>query len=273
MTKDKIATVFALIASSLLLIVSAVAQEDSKTSKPADATAAPGKTTGGAGKIATSSAIVSKNKILITSATTPIDLARAAYMAQGGDKYRDLKSIVLTGSVDLFAPNSLQSLPGKFAIVTAGEKSRTELQSPVFNYRQISDGTRTYSSVAQMEMPPLNRFGINVLMKYDQPGYVVSAVPDNKKLRAFRITDPDGNATDFYIAQDTGRVMSFVVPYRGLTFGMDYKSFKEIDGVLVPLNFTQRLEMRQGAAFADFKVKDVKVDVEIADDMFAIPEP
>ena len=271
--KKKFVSTFALFALIVLVFASAFAQ-DNKPSTPQSTPDASGKVTGGAGKISTTPATsASTTRILITSATAPMDLARAAYAAQGGDKYRDLKSMLLTGSVDLYAPNSLQSVPGKFAIVTAGERSRTELQSVVFNYRQISDGTRTYSSVAQMELPPPNKFGISVLMKYNQPGYVVTALPDDKKLRAFRITDPEGNATDFFIAADTGRVMTFVVPYKGLTFGMDFKSFKEVDGVLVPSSFTERLEMRQGAGFADFKVKDVKLNPEIADDMFEIPEP
>jgi hypothetical protein len=101
---------------------------------------------------------------------------------------------------------------------------------------------------------------------------VVSALPDNKKLRCFRITDPEGNVTDFSVDLETGRVMSFVIPYNGLVFGQENKSFKEIDGVLVPYNFTQRLEMRQGAAYADFKSKDVKLNIELGEDMFEIPE-
>ena len=259
--------------TTLLLFFVNVSAQDVKPPTPNITPESSGKAGRGAGKITTPSLAIVPTRIVITSATTPNDLARAAYLAQGGDKYRDLKSMVLTGTVDLFAPNSLQSVPGKFAIVTSGERSRTEFQSPVFSYRQISDGTKTYTSVPGMEMPPPNRFGINVLMKYNQPGYAVTALPDAKKLRAFRITDPDGNATDFFISTETGRVMTFVVPYRGLTFGMDFKSVKEMEGVLVPNSFTQRLEMRQGAAFAEFKVKVVKLNQELADDMFEIPTP
>ena len=36
-------------------------------------------------------------------------------------------------------------------------------------------------------------------MKFDQPGYSVSAIPDKKKHRGFRITDSEGNVTDFYV--------------------------------------------------------------------------
>lgn len=255
----------ALFSLLLLFVVGAQAQDKTPAKQPST-TDAPG------GKIVTGTPKTATDKIVITATTSPADLARAAFMAQGGEKARNLKSMVLTGSVELYAPNSLQSVPGKFVIVTAGERSRTELQSPVFNYRQISDGTKTYTSVAQMEMPPPNKFGISVLMKFDQPGYTVSALPDDKKLRAFRITDADGHTTDFFVEPATGRVMSYVIPYNGLTFGVEHKSFKEIDGVLVPYTFTQRLEMRQGAAFADFKVKDVKLNQELADDVFEIPE-
>src|SRR5215471_12993233 len=50
----------------------------------------------------------------ITAASTPMDLAHAALAAMGGDKFKNLKSMVLVGSVDLYAPNSTQSIPGKF---------------------------------------------------------------------------------------------------------------------------------------------------------------
>ncbi|MBC7911722.1 MAG: hypothetical protein H7Y30_14550, partial [Pyrinomonadaceae bacterium] len=234
---------------------------------------AQGKASGGSGKVSTPApAATASARVTITAATSPMDLARAAYLAQGGDKFRDLKSMVLKGSVDLYAPNSIQSLAGSFVIVMAGARSRIEIQSPAFNLRQISNGQQTYASIPGMQMPDPNKFGIHVLTKYDQPGYAVSALPDNKKHRAFRITDPDGNITDFTVDPANGRVMSYLSPYAGYTFGQENKSLKEVDGVLVPYSFTQRLEMRQGAAFADFKVKDAKLNQEIADDVFDIPE-
>ncbi|HEY0546687.1 MAG TPA: hypothetical protein VGC91_15015 [Pyrinomonadaceae bacterium] len=265
--KQKFPSALAALLLLLLMLCGAQAQE-----KPPAAPQA----TGGAGKVstptATNTVTATSNKIVITATTSPMDLAHAAYLAQGGDKARNLKNMVVTGSVDLFAPNSLQSVPGKFAMVTAGERSRIEIQSPVITIRQISDGTRNYSSVPQVQFPDPNKFGLRVLMRYNQSGYVVSALPDNKKLRCFRITDPEGNVTDFSVDLETGRVMSFVIPYNGLVFGQENKSFKEIDGVLVPYNFTQRLEMRQGAAYADFKSKDVKLNIELGEDMFEIPE-
>ena len=99
----------------------------------------------------------------------------------------------------------------------------------------------------------------------------MTAIPDKKKLRGFRISDAEGNMTDFYIDATTGRVMSFLIPYNGYTFGTENKKFKDVEGVLVPYNFTQRLEMPQGAFFADYNVKDVKLNNPLGDDVFEIP--
>jgi hypothetical protein len=208
----------------------------------------------------------------ITATTTPIDLARAALAAQGGDKYKSLKSMVLRGSVDLYAPNSTQSIPGGFVWVIAGDKVRLEIDArPAVSFKQIYDGQRSYSSLPGVEMPPASKFGLPVLARFDQAGYTVTALPDKKKQRAFRISDVDGNVTDFYIDSSTGRVMTFLIPYGGYTFGTENKKFKEFDGVLVPVSFTQRLEMPQGAFFAEYTVKDVKLNNPIGDDVFTIP--
>ena len=208
----------------------------------------------------------------ITATTAPVDLARAALAAQGGDKFRAIQNMVLRGSVELYAPNSTQSIPGAFVIATAGEKVRIEIDArPAISFKQIFDGQRSYSSLPNVELPPLSKFGISVLSKFDQPGYTVSAIPDKKKNRGFRISDADGNSTDFYVDTATGRVVSFLIPYNGYMFGTEHKKFKEIEGVLIPTNFTQRLEMPQGAFFADYNVKDIKLNQNLGDDAFAIP--
>src|SRR5438045_1561249 len=57
----------------------------------------------------------------ITAASTPVELARAAFLAQGGEKFRTMKNMVLIGTVDMFSPGSTQSLSGKFGLIYAGE--------------------------------------------------------------------------------------------------------------------------------------------------------
>jgi hypothetical protein len=208
----------------------------------------------------------------VTATTSPVDLARAALAAQGGETYKTVKSMVLRGSVDLYAPNSTQSIPGGFVWVVAGDKVRLEVDArPAVSFKQIYDGQRSYSSLPGVDLPPASKFGLALLAKFDKPGYTVTAIPDKKKQRGFRISDSEGNVTDFYLDSATGRVMTFLIPYNGYTFGTENKKFKEIDGVLVPFEFTQRLEMPQGAFFAEYKVKDAKLNSPIGEDVFAMP--
>ena len=210
--------------------------------------------------------------VAITNESTPSDLARAAFMAMGGEKFRSVQNMVLRGSVNLYQPNSIQSIPGGFSLVTAGDKLRMEIDArPLIVFKQIYNGQQTYSSMPNVEVPPLTRFGWGVLIKYDQPGYKVTAIADKKKQRGFRIVDPDGYTTDFYIDPTNGRVMSFLLYYGGYTFGTENKKFKEVDGVLVPFNFSQRFEMPQGAFFAEYSVKEAKLNQTLGDDAFTIP--
>ena len=210
--------------------------------------------------------------VAITSSSSPTDLARVALTAQGGEKFRNVKSMVLRGSVDLYAPNSTQSIPGGFIIVLAGDKVRMEIDArPAVSFKTIYDGQRSYSSLPGVDFPPASKFGLPLLGKFDQPGYVVAAIPDEKKLRGFSIADAEGNITNFYIDATTGRVVRFLIPYNGYKFGTENKKLKDIDGVMIPFEFTQRLEMPQGAFFAEFKVKDAKLNQPIGDDVFAMP--
>lgn len=211
--------------------------------------------------------------VAITAETTPIDLARAALGAMGGDKYRNAKSIFMTGSADVSAPQSTQVLPATFAMTYAGENSRLDLQSPFVNFYAISTATRSYSSMKGFQLPSLNKFSTRLLIKVDQPGYVVTALPNRKKLRGFRMTDPDGDSTDFYIDPVTARVMSYEFTYRGTRTVVEHDKFRVVDGVLIPEKFAQKFEIgAMGTAYADFKVKQASVNIEIEDDLFAIPE-
>ena len=226
----------------------------------------PGKTAPAGTLTATTAAVA------ITPTSTPLELARAAVAAQGGEKFRNLQNMVLRGSVDLYAPNQVNSIPGGFAIITAGDKLRMDIDArPAFVFKQIYDGQQSYSSLPNIQLPPVSKFGLGALNKFDQSGYAVSAIPDKKKQRGFRIVDPEGNTTDFYLDPTTARVMSFLIYYSGFTFGTENSKFKEIEGVLVPFNFSQRLDTPQGAFFADFKVKDAKLNQTLGEDAFAIP--
>src|SRR5215218_7526956 len=246
--------------ASVALVVFSVtisAQEPAKTA-PANGASAPNAATAPA--------------IAITAETSPKDLAKAAFMAQGGEKFRAVQNTMLRGSVQLYPPNSVQSIPGSFSLVTAGAKLRMEIDArPAIVFKQIYDGQTTYSSMPNVEVPPLTKFGLGALARFDQPGYQITALPDKKKQRAFRLVDPEGYTTDYYVDPKTGRVMTFLIYHAGVTLGTENSKFKEVEGVLVPFNFSQKFEMPMGAFFAEFSVKEVKLNQQLPEDAFAIP--
>jgi hypothetical protein len=252
----------------LLIVATASVNAQEKTAAGGQT---PDKTKPAAPSAAAAAPVASGKLPVVTAAMSPAELARAAFNAQGGEKFRHLKNMMLIGTVELFAPTSTQSVSGKFGMIVAGEKLRQEIQSPIVNFQLIFDGERSHSSLRGLNLPPLTKFGLPVLAKFDQAGYTVTALPDKKKQRAFRIEDAEGNGTDFYVDAATGRVQRFEIPYNGMTFVFEYKSFRELEGVLVPVSFAQKLAAPQGDFIAEFKVKEVKLNQELPADAFAIP--
>lgn len=206
---------------------------------------------------------------LSAAATSPIELARAALKAQGGEKFRNLKNTVLVGTCDLFGPNSTRAVPAQFVNVTEGVRARLELNSPGFKLSYIDNGERHITSIRGMELPP-GKLGLSMLQKFDQSGYTVSGLPAEKKNPGFRITDQSGDSTDFYINAETGQVARVVTTFEGNSNSIEFKSFKEVEGVLVPFNYVQQLSTPQGTYFAEYKVKDAKFNQKLGDDVFAI---
>src|SRR5437763_6429099 len=151
----------------VLLVLSLAAAAHAQQAQP--------KTTDKSAPVATASPAAPANAITATS--TPLELARAAFQAQGGEKFRQLKNMVLIGAVDMYAPGSTQSLTGKFGLIFAGERMRMNIQTPLFQLESIFDGERSYVSLPRVSLPPVNKFGLPILAKFDQPGYTVTALP------------------------------------------------------------------------------------------------
>src|ERR1700751_2581846 len=106
-----------LLVMTLSLIANAAMAQDPAAVRPAAST------TAGPTASAPSAALT------ITANSTPVELARAALAAQGGDKFKNMKSMMLIGTVDLYAPNSTQSLPGKFVMITSGDRVRLDIDA------------------------------------------------------------------------------------------------------------------------------------------------
>lgn len=214
--------------------------------------------------------------IAIKPDATPLELAKVALQAHGGDKFKNMKSLTQAGSIDVAMPNSTQTMTASFRLIMAGEKFRFELNSPFANFQQIYDGENLYASMGGSDVPPLSKLGLNLLNKAENQGYKISALPDKKKRRGFRIAAPEGYATDFYLDPVTGRVMSYeaklTVRDREVSTAVEHDKFREIEGIIVPEKFSQRFDIGGNTFYANFKAKEVLVNTNLADDVFALPQ-
>lgn len=210
-------------------------------------------------------------KVVNITPTTKVDeLAKIVVDVLGGEKFKKVKTMIVNGSVNLYAPSTTQSIPGSFIITNSGPKYRMEVKS-VQNFSLIYDGEQMYSSVPGLSFPSPSKYGLNALQHLNEPGYSIEALPNKKNLRAFSLTGPEGYITRFFIDPKTGRIKSYEIPLKDLVYGSEIDEYKEYDGVLVPTKFVQRLDTQMGAFFAEFKAKDVNLNTEVDDSVFAIP--
>ncbi len=204
------------------------------------------------------------------------EIAKAALAAHGGDKLRNLKTLVVRGSVGITTSTFTQEIPATFAMVFAGEKYRFDLLNPFQPITQVSDGQTTTSNIQNgFDLPPINRLGFFMLSKIGDPQFPVTVPPAGGKKRAdFRITSPEGYYTDFFTDPKTGQIKgyesSYVVNGRTVTTSVEIDRFRLVEGVLVPEKFAQRFDLGQFTAYANFKAKDITVNGEVEDGVFRI---
>lgn len=215
------------------------------------------------------------------SSSSALTLARTALKAQGGDSFLKMTSLVIHGGVDITGPGSVQTLPAKFVIITSGESCRIDLQTPLFRLQQVYDGRDNFVNLPGVNMPPLTKYGLNLLTKLDAPGYSVTELPEKKRQKGFRITDPEGNFTDFYMDATSGQVVSYTIhtslqttsgKVTQLELAIEHKKMQMVDGVLVPFVFSQRIDTPQGSFFAEYKVKAAKLNQPISSKVFTVPK-
>ena len=203
----------------------------------------------------------------------PLELAKAALAAHGGDKFKNMKTLVVRGTADVSGSPST-TFPATFAMIYSGDKYRLEISNPVTPFKQIYDGQQTVSSVAGFSLPPINRLGLPLLPKIEDKDFTVSTLPDAKKKRSgFRITSPEGYYTDFFVDEKTGQVKSYEASYelngRTITTAVEIDKFREVEGVKVPERYSQRFETQGLTIYANFKAKEILVNSTVADDVFS----
>lgn len=200
------------------------------------------------------------------------DQADLTVKAHGGEKLLKMTSLVIRGSADINI--QARSFPVTFVTIFAGEKYRFELNNPFQPIKQVSNGTETSSSMGGgFNLPPINRIGFPVLQKIGQPGFIITALPEKSgKKKGFRVTSPEGYATDFFVDAKTNQIKGYDSMYetngRRITTSVAIDKMRLVEGVLVPEKYAQRFDMDQFTVYADFKAKDISVNEKIEEEVF-----
>ena len=223
-------------------------------------------------QVKTAAAVSSAKESHTTNAKAAGDLARATCALQGGDKFRNLKSYRLSGEGLAMSPIFPEPVPMQFTIVATSERIRINIEVSFGTIQLINDGKQFYNLVngksASFGIAPPSKFGLGVLARYDQPGYTVAALPDQTSASGFRISDAEGNSTDFYVDAKTGRITRSVYQFNSLNQEWEFTSFKEVEGVLVPQNFIIKMDSKAGPYSLAFNVDNVKLNQPVSDNTF-----
>lgn len=219
---------------------------------------------------------VSKEKKSTATAKTktPLELAKATLILYGGDKFKNMKTLVVRGTADVSGSPTM-TFPAPFVMTFSGDKYRLEITTPFLVFKQVYDGSQTISSNPNVDLPPINRLGFPLLAKIDEKDFPVSPLPEKiSKKFGFRITSPEGFYTDFFVDEKTGLVKSYESSYevngRTVSTSVEIDKLREVEGVKVPERYAQRFDVGQLTVYADFKAKEILVNTPVADDVFSI---
>ena len=215
-----------------------------------------------------------KTVAAVSKTATPMELAKAALAAHGGDKFKNMKTLVVIGTADVSGSPSM-TFPAPFVMTYSGDKYRLEISTPFVQFKQIFDGQQTYSSAGEVSLPPINRLGLPLLPRIEEKDFTVSALPETKKKKTgFRITSPEGFYTDFFVDEKTGEVKGYEASYevkdKTVTTAVEIDKLREVEGVKVPEKYAQRFETANLTVYANFKAKDILVNSSVADDVFVM---
>ena len=201
-------------------------------------------------------------------------IAKAAFQAHGGEKLKKLKTLVVRGSVDVTSSAFNQAIAGGFSTVISGNKYILDIQTPFQSLKQVFDGENTVSSIPGITLPPVTSLGFPMLLRFGDTGYVVSALPEDKrKQKGFRITAPDGFYTDFFVDEKTNLIKGYESAYevgsRRFTTAIEIDKNRLVDGLTIPEKYAQRFDLGGMTAYSSFKAKEILVNSAIDDAVFA----
>jgi len=224
--------------------------------------------------VSAQTAVKINNPAVTTSTNTAVETAKAALAAHGGDKLKALKTLIIRGSADVTMSAFNQAFPASFAMVIAGQRYRLEVQSQFQTLKQVYNGKEMSSSISGFSLPPVTSLGFPLLPHIGDTGYVISPLAEAGKKIGFRMTTPDGFYTDFLIDEKTHQIKGYESSYdyngRTITTSVVIDKYRIVDGITVPEKYSQRFDLGQMTAYADFKAKEILINSPVADDVFSI---
>lgn len=217
-------------------------------------------------------AIISTPKELDENAS-PAEWANAALMAHGGKNLVEMKTLIISGAIEATPPNFPQVMSGSFALIQSENKGRLQVDLGIFKFVQVYDGVNLDSTLKQVKLPPLTKYGISVLSKIEDPKYKISYTKDKKPF-SFILTSPDGVMTEFILNPKNGEVKNcnstFVSDGTKMDTALEYVEFERVEGILLPKVFHQRLDFGQDSAYIKYKAKTIQVNKEVDADVFTL---
>lgn len=203
-------------------------------------------------------------------------LAQLTLEAHGGAKLKAMRSLIVSGSVDVTTSAFNQAIAATFITIFSGDRYRLEINNPFQPIKQVYDGTQTSSSIrGGFTLPPINRLGLPLLPRIGETGFVVTPLPEKKKGKhGFRITSPEGYFTDYFVDEKTNQIKGYDSVYeingRTVSTSVEVDKYRVVDGVTIPEKYAQRFDLDQLTAYAAFKAKEILVNSPVADDVFTI---
>ncbi len=201
-------------------------------------------------------------------------LAKEAFEAHGGEKLKNMKTLSILGSVDITVSAFNQQIPATFATIFSDDKYRLEVNSAFVSFKQVFDGKQTFTSPERgVNLPPINQVGLPLLQKLGDVGFVVTPLADKKKT-GFRLTSPQGYYSNFYLDKKTKQIKgydsSYLVNNVEATTVVEIDKFEDKGGIIIPSKYAQRFNFNEFTVYADFKAKEILVNTEIKNDIFAL---
>lgn len=208
----------------------------------------------------------------VIAVDVPMETAKATLAAHGGDKLKNIKSLVARGTVDLNVFG--QAIPtGAFSMAFSGDKYFIDINTVARQLKQVFDGKQMYSTIEGFSLPPITSLGFPLLPRIGDAGFIISALPETAKNRkGFRMTTPEGFYTDFFVDEKTKQVKGYESSYdvggRNVTTSVEVDEWQVAEGITIPKKYSQRFDLGQMTAYAAFKANTILVNSTIEDSAF-----